>query len=515
MSRHSRAKWLRSVLLVCALGVLFFGSVAVVSGDDVTVVLPEDTVVAGEETILELQVTNRGTGVDEAMQGTVVELDSGDAPLTIRTSGQSLGNLPTGSSQPVAFTVVVDEDADPGTYDLEAEISTADETTTETVEVTVEEQARFAVVDSTTDAHVGEPGTVELVLRNVGTERARNATVEIQSPDPGFDIGGGTTFSRTFEGEWDVGENRTVRVAARAAERTEARSHALDVTVRFYDDLGVRRSDDVDDSGVDVRPKQAFSVTNVTSTLRVGKDGRVNVTVRNEGLRRAGNVVAVLESPNPNVAIRDPEQFVGTLDPGGSERISFRVGLREDAEPDERVIPLVLRYRTPRDDNVISDQLDVLVTVEEEIEPFEVESINRTIEQGEEIAYQVEVRNVGDEQFSDIEAQLFANPPLGTTDSEAYVSTLEPGETTVITFGLEAESDATPKTYPVSIDFRYEDEIGDRHLTDRYRLPVEVVESELSPLVIGGVLAAVAVLFGVGYWKRERIQDRVTGPNDR
>lgn len=523
---------LRSVLLVFVVLCVVSGTAAISTADDedVVVTLPDDTIVVGEETTLGIEVTNRMTGPGETMGGTTVELESGDAPITVRTSRQSLGNVLTGGTQTAPFTVVVDQDAEPGTYELDVEITyrkgqedpddtivPEGETVTDEfeLEVTIEERARFEVVQASTDASVGEPGTVELVFENVGTDTAWNATVDVQSADPGFDVGGGTTFSRTFAGAWRVDETRTIRVAARASETTEARSHALDTSVRFDDALGVRRTADVHETGVFVEPKLAFTVTNVTDTLRVGKDGRVNATVMNDGNRTAENVIAVLESPNPNVAVRDPESFAGSLAPGEEARVSFRVGLREDADPGERLLPLVVRYRTPHTDNLFSDQLDLPVVADEEIDPFEVERIDRTIEQGEEIVYEIEVRNVGGERYTDIEAQLFANPPLSTTDDEAYIPELDPGETEVIAFGLEAEDDATPKTYPVSIDFRYEDELGDRHLTDRIRLSVTVIESELSPLVIvGAVVGVVLLLVGVGYWKRDQLReflDRNTG----
>ncbi|AUX08903.1 S-layer domain-containing protein [Halalkaliarchaeum desulfuricum] len=621
----------RLVLVAAVCIGLIAGGGAVASDAGVVVVLSDDTLVAGEEATLDLQIVNRETVAGETMQGTTVEVDAGDAPLTVRTAERSLGNVPTGASRTAPFDVVVDENATPGTYDLEVTVTyrtieddgeVVPEATTETetidLEVTIEERARFAVVNATTDVHVGEPGAIELELKNVGTETARNATVEVQSIDPGLQIGGGTTFTRTFSGEWAVDETRTVRLATRATDDTEARVHALDVTVRFYDSLGVRRSDDVHEPGVEVGPEQEFAVGNVTSTLRVGEDGRVDATIRNEGNRSLENVVAILaspnpnvdvrdtessvgtlepgeqrdisfrvrlddgadpderllplavryrtpggdvvvgdpvdvvdvavapkqefavedvtstlqvgkdgrvnatirneanrtiegvvaivESPNPNIAVRDPEWYVGTLGPGEQRDISFRVGLREDAEPGERALPLVVRYRTPYADNLLSDQIDVPVIVAEKIEPFEVEAISRTITQGEEITYRVEIRNAGDERYTDIEAQLFATPPLAVTDGEAYVPGLAPGESTEIAFGLEAEDDATPTTYSVSIDFRYEDEIGDRHLTDRQRLPVDVLESEPSPIVFVAVAALLVGVFALAYWQRERLR---------
>ena len=497
-----------AVFLVAA--VALGAAPAAVSADDIEVVVSEDTFAPDEEATLFVEVVDRADGPG-GTQGTIVSIDEEDAPITVLTDEDAIATVPTGGSRVASFDIAVDEDAAPDDYDIEVEVDYRDgrtgDLTTETfdVEITIDDRAHFRVVDTDTDAHVGEEGTVSMTLENVGDQTAKDATVEVRALDRGLRLGARSTFTRTFAGDWEDGATRTLNLSADVREGTEPRSHVLEAEVEFHDEDDVERTTRPLTAGVDVGSEQAFSVTNVTSDLRVGEDGELNVTIENDGPRAVGGVVAVSETPNPNVAVRNPEWYVGPMEPGEASTAAFRVGLREDAEPGDRVLPLVVRYRTPAGDIEYSDRLDVVAAVAPELEPFGIRAVNQTIAQGETRRYRVEVENTGDERYSDIQAKLFAESPLETDDDEAYIDALDVGETRTISFGLEADDDAAIKQHPVSMDFRYEDADGDRHLTDRERMAVDVVERETPYALYAAVVVFLAAIVGIAYWKRERL----------
>jgi hypothetical protein len=95
---------------------------------------------------------------------------------------------------------------------------------------------------------------------------------------------------------------------------------------------------------------------------------------------------------------------------------------------------------------------------------------------------------------SDVSAKLFADSPVSVSDDEAFVSSIGPGETATITFSIGAAGSATPKVYPVSLDFQYDEPDGDTKLSDTYRVPVEVTEQEGG----GGILSLVSGPGGLG-----------------
>ena len=67
---------------------------------------------------------------------------------------------------------------------------------------------------------------------------------------------------------------------------------------------------------------------------------------------------------------------------------------------------------------------------------------------------------------------------LTSSDDEAFIDRLESGETETITFAISAGGSALSKSYPVSLDFQYDDADGDTLLSDTYQVPVTVEEPE-------------------------------------
>ncbi len=104
-------------------------------------------------------------------------------------------------------------------------------------------------------------------------------------------------------------------------------------------------------------------------------------------------------------------------------------------------------------------------------------------------------------------AKVYADDPISTGDDEAFVSSLAPGETETIAFSFAATGSALSKTYPVSMDFQYDDTDGETKLSDYYQVPLAVHESGGSggpPLgLIGGIVVLLLVVGGgYVYYKR-------------
>ncbi|WP_242611667.1 COG1361 S-layer family protein [Natrinema hispanicum] len=98
---------------------------------------------------------------------------------------------------------------------------------------------------------------------------------------------------------------------------------------------------------------------------------------------------------------------------------------------------------------------------------------------GNEQALTVEVTNNLNQTVTDVEARIFADDPLSTGDDDTgYVESLKPGESVTMSFELSAAESATEKTYPVSFDFRYDDERGNSQLSNTIRVPMSVSSSD-------------------------------------
>ncbi|MEF8902819.1 MAG: sialidase [Haloarculaceae archaeon] len=596
---------------------------------EVSVSLPDSRVTPGEETTLELQVSNTGTVESSdrdpaavqrvtTARGTTVELGSGDAPIEIRTNRMSIGSLPDGAVAPAPFEVVVDADAEPGSYrvpvDVEYEfteliaenddfrdVDTVEETLY--VRVRVAPSPRFEVVETTTDAAVGGSGTVRMIVENTGTTTAEDATLSVSSPNQALTFGGspsvetdvgsweageqrtfsfgasvagnaeprpfslqgtveyedddgvpdsasfstgvtpgeegtvriasaettaasgdtgrltleventagrtldgvqvelrspnaaltfgGSPTTTAFVGEWAPGETREVTVESTFAEGAEQQAYAVDATATYDASDGRTASTRTITFGVRPAPEQSFSLGATNATLRVDSDGGLSGTVTNDGPATAENAVLVLEDPGSNVDATEREFALADLDADESASFDYDVEVSSSARSGPRQFTYRVRYDDTDGDTRQSDPLYARHEVAPSRQVFEVDT-DATVGAGGSSALRVQVTNNGDEPVSDVSAKLFASSPISVSDDEAFVDAIEPGETETLRFSISAAGSATPKVYPVSLDFQYDEPDGDTKLSDTYRVPVEVTDSGGG----GGILSLLAG-FGV------------------
>jgi uncharacterized repeat protein (TIGR01451 family) len=589
----SRIRTVAVLLLVASL--LATGTVVgqqandTVRGDpDIEAFAPETAFVPGEESTLQVNLNNRGDidaqGADNlesevvTAHETTARILTGDAanrevPFDVRTGEQTVGDVARGVTGPIEFTVVPDEDADPGVYRVPIQLeyrnvesaevddgSTVrdEEIVTETVYVSVEitDRAQFAVVDVDGVVQAGDDGIVEVTMRNVRNETAYEASVAANPIDPDLSFATDAGTTETYVGAWAPGETRTFSYRLAAAGQATARASTLEFEVDYRDAERANAAARTVRTGVTPLSRQAFTAEGLNSTLRVGEDGSFTVEVRNRGPRDVENAVVVFsnEAPAPegtaqntvqtdqNIVPRSTRDTVGDLAVGETATATFDAGLRTDANPGERTVNVAVRYRglatdegvsVSRTDNgtislastgsagdvIVSDPLDVVVDVAPEADVFSVTpapnaTVPSTVTPGSTVRYNAVVRNTGPEPITDVQAKLFVDSPLSSSDDEAFVTSLDPGEATTVTFEVEVDGGATPKTYSAAVDFRYDDADGDEQLSDTYRLPVEVVPADdsgalSSPLGIVAVLGIVT-LGGALVWQRGRVTGAIS-----
>ena len=501
---------------------------AVVRGrPDLSVMLPDSTVTPGRTNELTLQVANDGTlnfGSAENRQivttarNVRVEADAGGTPMTVETDQMGIGSVT--EDQPREFSVAVDvpDDIEPGTYDLDVELrysyrsfqggapigSSANERTrtiTEEVEIEVKNDARFAIVGVDTDAQIGDSGTLAVELENTGAEAAYRADVGLTSTASGLTFDGADSSTARL-GELAPGETSTVTYDVTVAPDSPVREYAINADVRFEDPEGISRTDEDLSFGVFPQAEQEFTIDDVSSDLRVGEDGDLVGTVTNDGPATARTVVVRYADDSPNVIPIEDSVAVGTLEAGESAEFRLPLEISGEAEAIGRVAGLTVRYRNDDDELRRYDDVEAVYTVGAERDDFLVEVDDREVETGSTQTINVTVTNNLDEPVSDVEARLFADSPLDSENDEGFTESLEPGESTTMTFTLSADGGATAKTYPVSFDFRYDDADGNSQLSDTSRVAITLVESEGGfPLFsVFGLLVTVAVAGGAVYY---------------
>jgi sialidase-1 len=480
---------------------------------DLSVEVAQPDVTPGRTNRVTLQVINDGEvdvgspqtrEVVTTARNVRLSAEAEDSPLTVETGTLALGAITETRPREVPLAVTVPNGTEAGTYEVEVELEYSytykvdagvsydlSKTVTADVELEVSNDARFRIVDVTTDAQVGDRGTLNTTIKNVGATAAYDATVALESSSSNLALGQRASDAALI-GSIEPGEEVTVPYSVSFTPTAPVREYALSGQVSFETPDGLTRADQGLTAGVTPLTEQTFDIEDVESTLRVGEDGELTGTVVNTGPVAADNVVIQYADTAGNLIPIEQSAAVGSVASGESASFTLPISVGGEAEPGLRTVDVVVQYRN--DDGAARVYSDVVVNadVASERDSFSVAVENRTITAGGTQTVAVTVTNNLDEPASDLEARLFANDPLETGDTDTgYVQSLGAGESTTMTFELGTTDSATPgSTYPISLDFRYDDADGDSQLSDTYRVPIEVTESE------GGGLPLPIILLG-------------------
>jgi hypothetical protein len=488
--------------------------------------------------------------------------DRVDAPIEFKSGTVVLGAVNTARPATATFELETAENLEPGTYRIPVRIEydytrivTYEKTRSppgyqnpefadsahdriETVEVVVERDSRFDVSSAeSTGVYAGDTGRLNVSVTNTGTETARDATLQLSSGSPSVYFGPQTNPQQSttvFVSELAPGESATASVEVGATAETTPGSYPVEARVIYENDNGVMTKSDPLPTEVQVGDERRFTLENLqTERLRVGEDDVV-VTgeIVNHGPAPAANAVVKLAAGSsaagagagPNgapggaggaasaasgaggpILVTSPESGIGTLEPGDSQPVRFKLAVSEDAEPGSQTLNFVVEYENSDGDlRQSTTPIRKSVEVGSELDTFEVVDTQTSVTAGGSDALQVTVENTGDETVSDANAKLFVNDPLSAPDNSAFLGELEPGETTTATFKIEATGQAQAKEYAGSLEVRYEDESGDSQLADGIQVgvPVAPASGGLPLTYIGLGLGVVVLSGGVFAWRR-------------
>ena len=107
-----------------------------------------------------------------------------------------------------------------------------------------------------------------------------------------------------------------------------------------------------------VKKESDFKVVYVSSTMRVGKTGFLNITYRNTGEVVATDAIARISDMLPFTAARNQER-VGTIAPGESVTASFAVGTDRSAVPKVYDVSTGIRFKDEEGKIKISDSMQI------------------------------------------------------------------------------------------------------------------------------------------------------------
>ncbi len=362
----------------------------------------------------------------------------------------------------------------------------------------IEGQPNVSVFAPENTVAPGETTQIELELMNTGTieenggegleiitqqgdrqrvQTARSVTVEAEADGPPFEIETSTIPVGTLQ----EGTSGPIPITLAVNEDASASTYELAVTVEYVYTSEITGGEETvteetitETVPIVVEEAARFEVQGTESDLEVGSDGEVSGTIENGGSEDAEDAVLRLAGESGAIGFADREDALGDIEAGESVAFAFVADVSAEASEGDRQLDFVVVYEDERG-NDREATANALVNVEPESERFSAEPVETSVEGGAPETVELEVTNEGEEDVRNVNAQLFADGPLSAVTDGAYAADLPAGESVVLAFEVSTE-EGTAGTYPLDIDFSYEDGVGETRLSEQYQVPVEVTE---------------------------------------
>jgi len=239
-------------------------------------------------------------------------------------------------------------------------------------------------------------------------------------------------------------------------------------------------------------------------------------------------ITGALQSTTDLIEVKSGDQVVESLRSGerGRDSMVFTIKIANHVPAGEYLLELGLTYDYQYNAEVDADEFDpevglrgfevsywyeaanqtikIPITVKREAD-FEITQVDAELLVGQKDGIiEVTYKNIGEDPADDAIARLSVFKPFSSTDDQAYIRTLQPGEERTVKFKIDVDDDATPKPYGINSEIKYTDVRGDAVISESMKIPVNVNprgRSYTLPLVIGLILLAAVLVVAYKRWK--------------
>ncbi len=346
-------------------------------GDDVSLTVTVQNTGTTDFKIIQSDIVDRDDLPDTAKLVTV-SLEKGNAPVTVKSDSQMIGDVAGGSSKAASFVLKVNKDAAPGVYDLISTLKykylyTAEQTGTDSIRyyykevslplnlpVTIKSDLQIDVSNVITDSlNVGAEGYITMNVKNIGHETGKNSVIKLTQAEGSAII---PTDSNVFVGEFASDEVKTVTFKASVSSNGEAKNYPVLVFVEYKNSDGDLVASDTETVGVDVGGKVDFEIVSEPASLRPGEKSDIVIVYKNTGATTAYNAQARISAVDPFTS-NDDTAFLGDIAPGETAKGVYEVSVNADATIKTYGIDTEIRYRDSLQNSQISDSMKAQITV--------------------------------------------------------------------------------------------------------------------------------------------------------
>ncbi|MDG6243353.1 MAG: hypothetical protein QCH31_03015 [Methanolobus sp.] len=240
-----------------------------------------------------------------------------------------------------------------------------------------------------------------------------------------------------------------------------------------------------------------------------------NELLSDRTITKADSMTATLSVADPNtpVDIKLDTLLLGSLSAGKSLGMpaGFPIKVQDNAKAGTYPLMLHISYRYQKDSAVTPPYGDTYYWYEEmnqtmflnivvKEEPyFKVTDVVSELNAGNKDIIKVTYTNSGEQVARECVARISAVDPFSTTDDQAYLGDIYPGESRTALFTVKVADDATVKEYSVNSEVKYKDIQDSTRYSKGMKVPIDVEPAvSMSEKVKDNASLMVGLLFMVG-----------------
>jgi hypothetical protein len=249
-----------------------------------------------------------------------------------------------------------------------------------------------------------------------------------------------------------------------------------------------------------IKPRVTIEVIEaVPEQLSAGSQGYLNLKIRNKGPENGEMAsVKLLRNGQSPLIPSDSTTFIGAFQSGGIFECRYKISVAKDATNQTYPVDIAVTY-TNREGTIVTSSLETVGVPVKGKTVFTVTSPMPQISPGSGRTIGIMYRNEGCVTAWNAQARITAHNPVSIADNTAFLGNLEPGETAVARYEIQADTDANPGEYRFDSTIRYRDTLGTSHESDTMIVPIAIVTtpSGISSVPGGFPVLAVCIIAGI------------------
>jgi len=309
----------------------------------------------------------------------VVTLGDGDAPVSVKTDSQLVGDIAGGSRTATTFDVRIENGATAGTYVVPVTLeytylSYISEfsndalgyeyrTKTETfpLEIVVKPDVQVTVLSAdVTELNAGTEGYLAVTVQNSGQDTGQQATLVLSSVS-------GSPVSPTdgsfFIGEYMPGETVTANFKVAASTDASGSSYPVNIAITYENSDGDKVTSKLVTIGVPVGGEITFEVVSESYVMYPAEKGTIEVVYKNTGDAIAYDATSRISAVDPFTS-NDDTAYLGDMASGETATAYYQVSVSDDATIKAYGLDTEIRYKDSLKNSIISEPMKAKVTIE-------------------------------------------------------------------------------------------------------------------------------------------------------